>query len=69
MPTIVYLIMLALSGLFFGIEMCTGKNEMEYQEDFMYAEKKKMMEARGSRHLSVGENIRRLSMRMLDATH
>ena len=45
--------------------MCTGKNDIEYSENSMYADHQMKLDR--SKSLGVTENIRRLSVRMLDS--
>ena len=55
--------MLVLSGLAFVVEMCAGKSETEYNDNFMYDDHQKKKKV----SLSVTGNIRKLSIRMLES--
>ena len=60
-PTVVFLIMLVLSGLFFAVELCAGgADDVHYNPNFMYEDERK-----GG--LKVVDNIRKASIRMLDS--
>ena len=60
-PTVVFLIMLVLSGLFFAVELCAGgADDVHYNPNFMYEDEK-------SCGLKVVNNIRESSIRTLDS--
>ena len=64
-PTIIYLGMLVLSGLAFGIEMwASNRNRIEYTDNFLQKVHQKELQGGGA---GVADKFRKMSIRMLRA--